>query len=645
MKVATVIPLAKGIFKDELTYFTAKNVSEGMIVSIPVRKKNIDALVVSVADLAEVKTDVKSSSFNLRKINRIKGPSIFSRDFFNATKEAQRYFLGTHGQVLYSLLPEFIMEEYEKIHKTKQEDKPASGIKKEVRQEKLIFQAPFEDRLTYYKTFIRESFAQKKSVFLCLPTIHELNAFAETLKRGVENYTYVFHSGLPSKEQITRYNKMMREPHPVLIIATGSYLFIPRQIGVYITERESSPGYRSLSRPFLDTRTFLEILSRERGAKLIVADSLLRTETLWRHDQGEFGQVAPVGFRINGVVDPRIINMAEDRLGAPKKFSVLSGEVKEIIRENLLHRKHTFLFTLRKGLATMTTCRDCQTVVLCDKCNTPLILHLKNKTGTEERIFICPTCKTDKNPHMVCRICGSWNLTPMGIGTELVQAELQKEFPDVPIFRLDQECIKTQKQGIALVDEFYKTGGILVGTEMALFYLTEKVENAIIVSFDSLFNLPSFRMHEKIIQLLMILASYSEKKVVIQTRLAESAILQPLVIGNLLQFYRDEVSMREQFHYPPFVTLIKLSYSGKTDDIDNAKQTILDLLSDYKPKIFRPIRAKAGLLTINTALKLPRASWLLPAQKVGGVIDPVLHSKLTSLPPSWTIQVDPEDLI
>lgn len=646
MKVTTVIPLAKGIFKDELTYFTSKEVVVGMIVSIPIRKKNIDALVVDVADLSEVKADVKSSNFNLRKINRVKGQSIFSNEFFDATKEIKKYSLGTQGQIIYSLTPNFIFEEYEKIYKPKIEDKPASTKAMAGKQEKLLFQAPFEDRLTYYKTFIRESFAQKKSIFICLPTIHELNAFADILKKGVENYTYIFNGTLTSKEQTTRYNKMMKETHSVLIIGTGQYLFIPRKdISVYILERESSPGYKMMSRPFFDVRVFLEIYSKLRGVKLIFADSLLRTETIWRHSEGEFGEISPLGYRIEPIIDS-IIDMKEDISGNTRKFSVLSNEIKEIIKQNLEHKKHTFLFALRKGLATITTCRDCDTVVLCDKCNSPLILHaIQKNEGPEHRIFNCPICKIEKNPYMVCRICGSWNLVPMGIGTELVENEIKKEFPTAPVFRIDKDSIKTPKQALTMVADFYKQGGILIGTELALFHLTEKVENVIVVSFDSLFNLPSFRMHEKIIQLLIILSSYSEKKVIVQTRFAENNILQPLVIGNLINFYREEIAMREQFQYPPFVTLIKLSYSGKSEDVEQAKSFILEHLADYKPKVFRAMRNKTGLVSINVALKIPRASWLIPAIKLGGSIDHILHSLLSALPQSWTIQIDPEDLV
>jgi len=602
--------------------------------------------VVDVADLSEVKADVKSSNFNLRKINRVKGPSIFTKEFFNATKEAKKYFLGTQGQILYSLTPDFILEEYEKISKVK-ENETKSTKTTSSKYEKLVFQAPFEDRLIYYKTFIRESFAQKKSIFICLPTIHELNAFADALKRGVENYTYIFHSGIPTKEQIIRYNKMLKEPHPILVIATGTYLFIPRRdIDVYILERESSPGHKSINRPFVDIRTFLEIYSKIRGTKLIYADSLLRTETIWRHSEGEFGEVMPLGFRVEPIIDSPIINMAEDSSGNKRKFSVLSNEAIETIRNNLEHKKHTFLFALRKGLATITTCRDCETVVLCDKCNSPLILHTKPRTdGPEQRVFNCPNCNIEKNPHMVCRICGSWHLVPMGIGTELVTKEVEKEFPDAPIYRIDKDSVKTPKQALILMSEFYKEGGILVGTEMALFHLTERVESVVVVSFDSLFNLPSFRMHEKIVQLLIILGSYSEKKIIVQTRFAESNILQPLVSGNLINFYREEITMREQFQYPPFVTLIKLTYSGKQDDVDIARAFILEHLTDYKPKVFRAMRTKAGLVSINVALKVPRILWLIPSIKLGGTIDQTLHSLLSALPPSWTVQVDPEDLV
>ncbi len=67
MKIITVVPLAKGIFKENLTYYTSQNVSLGMVISVPVRKKKISALVVGVDNLSSHKSAVKTSSFALKK--------------------------------------------------------------------------------------------------------------------------------------------------------------------------------------------------------------------------------------------------------------------------------------------------------------------------------------------------------------------------------------------------------------------------------------------------------------------------------------------------------------------------------------------------------------------------------------------------
>ncbi|MEI8270026.1 MAG: hypothetical protein WCG45_01530, partial [bacterium] len=68
MKIVTVMPLKKGVFKEELTYFTAQEISLGSIVNIPVRNKKILGLVISVEDARNAKSDIKDMNFNLKKI-------------------------------------------------------------------------------------------------------------------------------------------------------------------------------------------------------------------------------------------------------------------------------------------------------------------------------------------------------------------------------------------------------------------------------------------------------------------------------------------------------------------------------------------------------------------------------------------------
>ncbi|MFA6397272.1 MAG: hypothetical protein WDK96_00300 [Candidatus Paceibacterota bacterium] len=638
MKIVTITPLTKGIQKETLTYFSALEIEVGMIVSIKIRNKLVNALVVSVEDASKSKSEVKTATYNLKKIEKIIGPSFFLPEFFKACEETKKYFIGQTGQIINSFLPAIYLKNYDKLQKL--EYKEIQRDRAILKQEKLIFQAPLEDRISFYKTFIRESFAKKTSVFLCLPTISDIEFFAENIQKGIENYVYVFHSDVPDKKLLEKYNKVIKEDHPVLIIATSQFLFIPRNdIGAIVLERESSPSHKSLTRPFIDTRTFVEFLSYKLKVKLILADTFLRMETIWRHDNFEFNEISPISFRVPQNSDLEIIDMKKDE---DTKFSILSNEVIDLISKSIKENKKIFLFTLRKGLAPITVCHDCSNPLFCDFCQTPLVLKNTEKNG---RIFYCNKCKKQKASDTSCVNCGSWNMTPLGIGTELVFEEIKKKFKSIKAFRLDKEKAKTSLQAEKIIDQFYKTkGGVLVGTEMALFYLNE-IDYTAIISFDSLFSIPNFKMNEKILNLVSSLILHTDKKLLIQTRNADEKILRHIMSGNLSQVYRDEIEERQKFGYPPFKTIIKVSYRGKKEAVEKEKIILKEMFEEYKPDIFHAFVAKIkGLHIINMVIKIDRNLWTLESLRKGN-FDENLWEKLNSLPPAFSIQVDPEDIL
>jgi primosomal protein N' (replication factor Y) len=90
-----------------------------------------------------------------------------------------------------------------------------------------------------------------------------------------------------------------------------------------------------------------------------------------------------------------------------------------------------------------------------------------------------------------CDTCGSWRLKELGVGVEKVGHVLQNLFPNATILRLDGDSIKTPKQAKEVVKKFLTApGSILLGTEMALHYVKEKIENSFIVSIDGLLARP-----------------------------------------------------------------------------------------------------------------------------------------------------------
>lgn len=639
MKIVTVIPLKKGVFKENLTYFTAKDIPDGSIVEVPMRNSKILGLAVSSQEMSDAKSAIKNMSFNLKKIIEVKERSVFREEFLESALLCGKYFASRKNDAIASLIPSAFREEYDKIAPLPNPLRSSERAKGEVKPEKLLFQAPFEDRISFYKTMIRGSFAEKKSVFIVLPTENDIENFYEALSKGIENFTFKIHGSLSAKKQIEMFEKIVASEHSVLVLATAPYLSIPRNdFGTIIMEHESSSAYKTIGRPYFDLRVFAELFASKIGAKLILSDALLRFETIAKRDLDSLSELHPLSFRINfkGEIDV---------LGKGEKFKILADESLEGIKRALANKENVFIFALRKGLATMTTCRDCGESVMCQRCSAPLVLYL-SKDG-KKRMFACNRCKDEKDPETKCAGCESWNLMPLGIGTDTVFEELKKVLPDVRVFKLDKESAKTAKGGEKIIKEFGgEKGSILVGTEMALFYMKEKAPLSIIASFDSLWSIPNFKMGEKIIQLMLSIISKTKDKLIIQTKNENDPAIRAVKNENLLSFVREEIEDRKSLGYPPFNHFIKITHLGNKEEAIEAKSALAEIFKEYTPEIFSGFVAKLkGKYATNALIKMDRKKWSLPELSHGSSIDENLLAKLLSLPFSFSVNVDPEDLL
>ncbi len=641
MYIVTVIPIQKGFQKESLTYFSPTQTPVGNIVTVPLRSKTADAIVINTEDVRDLKFDIKKAEFQLKKISEVKGPSPLSSSFFEACEKMREYTVSNTGSIIKSLTPTVFLDNLKDLKKNKKilnftEIKENENIK----QEKLIFQALENDRLSWYRTLIRESFAKKESVFVCVPTRFDIEKFKEELGKGISQYVYVFHSDLTKKTIINNYNNCIEEEHPILIIGTGMFLSVPRHdIKTIILENESSDSYKQFARPFMDIRTFSEILSSISKTKLIFGDTLLRPETLYRHDQGEFGNVSSPLFRLPQSERQMIIDMKEeaDEKGV-KKFDVLSSTTKKMIDYAINRNESVLLFTVRKGLAGVTVCNDCGWSVLCPKCESPLVLYgTKQRNATKivnSRIFMCNKCGLKENTEMRCEKCSSWNLNPIGIGTDRVYEEVKKNFPKAKIIQIDKETTPTDKEARDSIINFYKNpGSILIGTEMLFSYINKEITHSAIISLDGLLSIPSFNITQKIIHIIEKLHSITKRNLIIQTRNIDNKILEHSTSGNVLPLYREDLNERKRFGYPPFKRLIKISFTGSASDTEKARNFIDKYLGGYEPQIFSAFVGKTkGQYTTNTVIKIDPTLWPIPTNQKN-IRNEHLNSSIRQHPP------------
>ena len=631
MYLIKAIPIARGVGTDLLSYWSPNDAAPGSIIRVPLRKRTVGAFVISSDPAADSKAEIKSADFEIKKIAKAHAKRVISPEFFKAIEATAQYYASTLGSALFESVPATILSDYEKIPEAK-----TRRIRNKPR-ESYALQKNEDDRYGHYKSLIRERFARKESVFMMLPSVEDIKRACTYFEKGIEQYTYTFHSGLSKGDILKRWKQALEAEHPVVIVGTGMFLSIPRpDIGLVIVEHESSRGYKIQSRPFLDHRFTAERYAKEIGADLIFGDSCLRIETLWREDDGigtdELVEYAPLAMRSLSTARDTLVDMKKYK-NPGQDVRVLSDELLHLAKKAREENGNMFIFVARKGLAPQTVCSDCETTLTCDRCSAPLVLHGKD----ERRFFLCNRCGNRLDALTKCRACGSWRLRTLGIGAERVEEELAKALPNSHIMRLDKIATPTPKQASAVAAKWYASpGSILIGTEMALHYLDKGIDYCAIGTIDALFSIPDFRINEKIFSIVVTLRSLSNKHFLLQTRNADAPVLLQGVKGNIIDFYREEIESRRQFSFPPFSIFIKISYSGKKDDVLEAMDHLKVALAGFTVDVFPAFIATVqNMYTMHALVKIPRAEW--PNKE--------LIDRMRTLSPAYTINVDPESIL
>ncbi|MEI7463426.1 MAG: hypothetical protein WCK03_03465, partial [Candidatus Taylorbacteria bacterium] len=629
MNIITVIPLTRSKVESELSYFTAASVPIGAIVSVPLRSKSIHAIVTDVTPAENQKSSIKKSSFIIKKLNRIKTTMFFPIEFIESSKQIANYYATTVGAVIRSLIASHILENAHMIAAPMpRQDSilmpsvPTNEINS-LKQGIYAVQGDDIDRVGSWRSAIRQEFAKKKSMAIFTPTIEEAKNLFEKLEKGIEGYIFILHSALTEKKFIETWQKISDTDHPVIVIATSSFVLLPRDdIDIVIIERENGRDWISRKSPYIDGRYAIEYIARKRGQTVFLADSILRTETLYRLSQHEIFEGSPFKWRSITTARDISVDMRRPRSSMlstandqnPNKnikniFRIFSIQLENLIEENLAQNTHMFIYNTRRGFSPSTVCNDCESVVICKQCSAPVVLYLSKESG--RNFFMCHKCGDRRSADETCACCGSWNLSPLGIGTDRIASEIRNKYVGMEIFQIDAENSKSTKNIEDTIEKFWsRPGSILIGTEMAIPYLGDKIDHIAIVSLDSLLSLPDYRINEKIMHIITRLRSMSTRSILLQTRMPTEKVFEYAMKGNLSDFHRYILLDRQTFKYPPYSVLIKISIEGKKDAISLLMSEIQDRFVSYTIDIFPAFTSTVkGNSTIHGLIKVDKNAW------------------------------------
>ena len=464
-------------------------------------------------------------------------------------------------------------------------------------------------------------------VLLLAPSTYAVRRIEETLEAIFPNRVLSWHGVLGAARRRTAWERV-ETGEPVVIVGTRAAVLLPfRKLGLILIDSEHDDAHKNSESPRFHAVTVAHWLAEAFGANLLLFSHTPRVTTYAAVESGKADFVRATDVTPTArVVDMRVAR----HVGARQ---IISRELKDALTRTLEAGRPAVLLQNRRGAATHALCPKCGHVVECQNCSVPLVQHRASgvmrchRCGSESPIPThCPRCET--------------KLRFRGIGSQNVELEMQRIFPNARIARWDRD-VKTAQEGTSPVADLHASKlDILVGTSAVLLEPLP-VGLYAVVSADTALHLPDYRAAERTYQLLRrtgFLAAASDAELLIQTYTPESLPLRALKIGRYLWFYRKSMEERERA-FPPSVELASLLYQDRNRE--RATEAAVALVQCLQEAI---VREQIAVELLGPAPAFPERvrglyRWHVMVRGQG------IQSLLTHVPPGWTIDVDPVSVL
>lgn len=413
-----------------------------------------------------------------------------------------------------------------------------------------------------YMHLMASTLAEGGDVLLLVPEIAITSQLIARLERIFGSRVTAYHSKLPLARRAESYLQLARCTGGELVVGTRSALFLPlRRLRLIVVDEEHDAGYKQTdSQPRYNARDTAAVMARLFDARTVLGSATPSLESYANALSGKYA-LATLTERYGDARLPHVI--VSDTLRAVRRnerkthFNAL---LLEHIGQALDRKEQIMLFQNRRGFAPYIECRTCGWTARCPHCNVTLVYHKR-----EQRLQ-CHYCGYSEPLPGRCPKCSAGEIAPAGFGTEKVEEELSKLFPEARIERLDRDTATSERAYNGIIARFERgESDILVGTQMITKgFDFARVSLVGILNADNLLFGPDFRAAERAFQLMMQVAGRAGRRdivgeVIIQTGEPEHPVIRQVVTGDYEAMARTQLAERQLFAYPPYVRLIRLT--------------------------------------------------------------------------------------
>ncbi len=423
-----------------------------------------------------------------------------------------------------------------------------------------------------------------KKVIILVP---EIALTPQTVRRFINRFpgkVGLYHSKLSIGERYDTWRRA-RAGKIDVVVGARSALFLPLQdVGLIILDECHDDSYsQSDFGLYYDARVLAPKYAAMLNAVCIFGSATPNVTHLYESEKGGWDNLklptriqtvsnsekenesnipAPVMGELPGV---QIVDMREELKAGNR--SILSVDLQKDLIRTFEAGQQAILYLNRRGKATYIFCRTCGYVVKCPRCDLPLTSH------GEKNDIICHQCGYSRKIPGTCPECRSTAIRQLGVGTETVEAAVQKLLPDANILRWDAETTRFKDAHEIILSHFSNhRADILIGTQMITKGLDFPLVTLVgVILAETGLSLPDYRANERTFQLLTQVSGRAGRsdlggKVIFQTYQPAHFVIDLASRHDYDGFYTRELDHRRRLGYPPFYQLVRLEITNQSEE-------------------------------------------------------------------------------
>ncbi len=442
-----------------------------------------------------------------------------------------------------------------------------------------------------------------KSVILLVPEISLTPQMVNIFRSHYGDKTVVVHSGLSRGERYDAWRKM-RSGEASVCIGTRSAVFAPfKNLGLIVIDEEQEHTYKSDMDPKYHARDIARYRCAKQNAVMLLSSATPSLESYMKALGGKYSLIT-LKERYGEATLPEALITDVRPDARAGNASPIGSQLKSKISETLSRGEQAILFINQRGYNRFLSCPLCGQVLMCPHCSVSYTYHTSN---FGRGYLYCHYCGSKTLPPEKCPTCGNEKLKHVGYGTQMIEEELNRLFPQARVMRMDADTTQTKFSYDAILSAFREgEGDILIGTQMVTKgHDFPNVTLVGVINSDSSLYLSDYKANERTFSLLTQVigrSGRSDKKgcALIQTGNPDHPILKLSRDQDYESMYKNEIALRRSLVFPPFCDMVMFTLSSEAENellsaicgFEKAFKTLNnEKYQDAKTVVFGPLEA------------------------------------------------------